>query len=267
MMCKWLLCLLAVLLAAGHGREARAELLPENTFVVMEEVYAFASPADLLERLDTLLEKDLSVVLGVMPVYENTAYPAMQEFAEVIRYAQSRDCRILLHFPIISSSDAAEQEVTEVIEGQLVFYESLGIYPAGILMGADDKKYEWMAERLEGILPVFWVEADGVEYYDRDLKETFPLLETENLPRVFYAYEAKEIPEDYDFQRNLFSDISYSLESQNRVLMAVVGIGVITFLVMIAYARRRNRKDFLKDSDKDGEQEKGENREPGSKGR
>lgn len=247
MTCKALLCLLAFLLAAGQSRVVKADSLPENTFIVMEEVYAFSSPVELLERLDTLLGENLPVVLGIMPIYENTEYPAMREFIEVIRYAQSEDCRILLHFPIVSSYGAEEGEITEVIEGQIAFYESMGIYPAGILMGEGDREYANMTEGLEKLLPVFRVEENGVEYYDRELMETFPLLETQRLPRIFYSYEANEIPEEFDFQRDLLSDISYSLESQNRVLMVVVGIGVAVFLAMIGYARWRNRKDFLKD--------------------
>ena len=43
------------------------------------------------------------------------------------------------------------------------------------------------------------------------------------------------------------TNISYDLQNQNRVLMLVVTGGVIVFLAMIVYARRRNRKDFFQD--------------------
>ena len=62
-----------------------------------------------------------------------------------------------------------------------------------------------------------------------------------------YSYTAEEIPTEFDFQRDLLTNISYDLQNQNRVLMLVVTGGVIIFLAMIVYARRRNRKDFFQD--------------------
>ena len=123
-------------------------------------------------------------------------------------------------------------------------YEEFGIYPRGILMGEDEQEYNWMTEELEDFLPVFKLENPGVEYYVRSLKETLPLLRTEELPEIAYSYKAKEIPDDFDFQRGILQDFSFDLAQQNRVLIGVGIVGIVVFTGMIAFARKRNKKDY-----------------------
>lgn len=242
-MYKRLACVLTILLLALPNAAA----VEEPSYLVLEKTYAFASPVGLLEQLDVLLEKQRPVIIGVMPVYQHTDYPAMLEFVEVLRYAQSRGCRIMLHFPLIQTDSAALSEVRTILETQAELLTSLELHPCGILMGESDAAYDWMAEELETVLPVFRVEENALEYYDEALKKAYPLLRAELPPLAAYSYTAEEIPTEFDFQRDLLTNISYDLQNQNRVLMLVVTGGVIIFLAMIVYARRRNRKDFFQD--------------------
>lgn len=108
-----------------------------------------------------------------------------------------------------------------------------------------------MTEELEDFLPVFKLENPGVEYYVRSLKETLPLLRTEELPEIAYSYKAKEIPDDFDFQRGILQDFSFDLAQQNRVLIGVGIVGIVVFTGMIAFARKRNKKDFFRKGEKD----------------
>ncbi len=218
-------------------------------FAVMEKVYAFASPVNLLESIDVLLENKKQVIIGIMPIYENTDYPAMAEFTNVICYAQSKGCRILLHFPIIQKNDVSSEEVIDIINSQISMYEGFGINIRGVLMGEDDKRYSYMENDINNYLPVFKVSADDLEYYDKELKKSFTILNTSNLPEVFYNYTQRDIPEDFDFKRDALSRAKVSLESQNRVLMVVVTVGITAFLVMILLARRQMRKYFFNEED------------------
>lgn len=225
------------------------ELDLSQELIVIEEVYAFQSPVEVLDKIDVLLEKQYPMIIGIMPVYEHVNYPAMIEFTEVIRYAQSRGCRILLHFPIIQKSDVTIDDVTQIIENQILMYEEFEIYPRGILMGKDDVEYEWMVKDLEEILPVFSLEEARLEYYDNTLNESFPIIATDKLKEISYSYIPQEIPEDFDFKRGVIEDVSVSLEKQNKFLIIMVLIWVIIFIAMIIFARRRNRKDFLRKGD------------------
>lgn len=239
-------------LLMAHGITVFAEQkLGTNEYVVLEEVYAFSSPEKLLQKVDTLVQDEFPFVMGVMPVYQHTDYPAMTEFTEVVRYAQSKGARILLHFPIVQKENAEPQEIIAILKKQQSMYEEFGIYPRGILMGEDEQEYNWMTEELEDFLPVFKLENPGVEYYVRSLKETLPLLRTEELPEIAYSYKAKEIPDDFDFQRGILQDFSFDLAQQNRVLIGVGIVGIVVFTGMIAFARKRNKKDFFRKDEKD----------------
>lgn len=226
--------------------------MQQDELLVMEKVYAFTNPQELLKRIDELLEEDMPVALGIMPVYTHREYPAMREFQEVLRYAQGRGCRILLHFPIVQKAEPTADEIWNIMEEQRTLYEEGGIYPRGILLSEEDAPYEAIAEELETDWEVFRLDSPGLEYYDRELKESFPILKTNRLPEQKIAYTAEEIPEDFDFQKGIVEKVSVSLEKQNKVLMVIVLIGIVTFLAMIFYARRRNRKEFLKDEKEEG---------------
>lgn len=236
------LLVMMLFLARSQAAEAKE---PENYFLVMEKVYAFTDPTELAEQIETLLEEGHEVVLGIMPVYRHTEYPAMLEFAEVIRYAQAKGCRILLHFPIVQKYDVSVDEVRSLLEGQFAMYEKMDIVPAGVLMGTDDAEYAWMEAELEQTFQIVRLDEPTLEFYVDTLGESFPVLYTEKLPFHTQSYEARQIPEEFDFKRGLSEEISVSLEDENRVLMVIVCIGIVIFSVMIVYARRRNQRDFL----------------------
>ena len=249
MMSKFTACLLACVFVLVCPVSVAAAVPDDEEFLVVEKVYAFTSPVETKAQIDALLEKDYQVVLGIMPVYEHTDYPAMQEFAEVIRYAQAKGCRILLHFPIVQKSSATTEEIESLLETQYALYEGMEIYPQGILLGPDDATYAWMAGELDGSFSVFELEDPALECYVDTLGESFPVLKTDKLPEQFYSYEAHEIPENFDFKRGLVENISVSLEQENQVLMVIVVVGIVIFSGMIVYARKRNKRDFLKKED------------------
>lgn len=221
----------------------------DEDIIIIEEVYAYSRPLVLLEKIDKLLEKQMAIGLAVMPVYENTEYPAMIEFTEVIKYAQSRGVRVLLHFPIIQKSDVTTEEVISIIESQIELYNSFGIYPRGILVGVNDLSYNWMFGEIENILPIYTLDENTIEYYDNSLNESFPIITTNSLNEIFYSYTPTEAPENFDFKRGLLEDVRVSLEPQNKILIGVVFVWLIVFGVMIIFARRRNKKDFLRKGD------------------
>lgn len=219
----------------------------QTTYAVLEEVYPFTKPQELLDSIDEMLDAQLNIVIGIMPIYQHTDYPAMQEFTEVIRYAQSKGCHILLHFPIVQNAKADAQEVTAVIEEALSVYEEAGIYPQGILCGDDESDYQRLIEEIT--FPVYWVNSEQTQYYSQ-LGQTYLTLQTDELQEEEYSYRPKEIPESYDFKRNTVENVTVSLEKQNKVLMVIVIIAILIFVGMIIYARRLNKTKFFEEEEK-----------------
>lgn len=69
-------------------------------YYVIDKVYPFQNPAKLLEVVQEVQEKDAFFIISVMPVYDHEDYPAMQQFCEVLKYAQDNGGMIFLHAPV-----------------------------------------------------------------------------------------------------------------------------------------------------------------------
>ena len=77
-----------------------------NTFtqyVVVDELYPFFDPYRLKALVEYMVERKMNFVLSVMPIYEHADYPAMQEFCEVLRYAQANGGGVIMHAPIVQN--------------------------------------------------------------------------------------------------------------------------------------------------------------------
>ena len=77
-----------------------------NTFtqyVVVDEVYPFFDPFRLKALVEYMVEKKMNFVISVMPIYEHSDYPAMQEFCEVLRFAQANGGGVVMHSPIVQN--------------------------------------------------------------------------------------------------------------------------------------------------------------------
>lgn len=228
---------MAVIMWMFHPINSSArEVEEEGSFVVIEKLYPFQEPDKILEQLEELLEQEHAVVIGIMPIYNHTDYPSMTEFLEVMRYAQSRGCRMLIHFPIVQKEDATWEEVRNVLQPVIEYYESEDIHLQGILFGEEDETYFMWEEDMEELLPVFY--ADTV-------------LQTSRLPYIPYVYQPKDIPVDYDFHRNVMDNISVSLDRHNRVLFVIVTVAILIFTAMIIYARWLNKRKFFEEKDED----------------
>ena len=57
-------------------------------YIVLNRVYPYQDPNQLLEIVNYLVEKREPFVVAVMPIYTNGTFPAMQKFCEILRYAQ-----------------------------------------------------------------------------------------------------------------------------------------------------------------------------------
>lgn len=66
-----------------------------------------------------------------------------------------------------------------------------------------------------------------------------------NEERVDITYEPQPYDEEYDFGRTALQKISVNLQNQNKALLAIVVIVLVTFASFIIYARIRTRRRFF----------------------
>ena len=101
-------------------------------YLVLDAIYPFMDARALLEKIDALIDAGVPYVLSVMPVYQNTSYPAMVQFCQVLQYAQQNGGFVVLHAPIIQAVSRDEEELYQVLTDALRAYTENGVYPLGI---------------------------------------------------------------------------------------------------------------------------------------
>lgn len=156
----------------------------KGQYIVLDNVYAYMPAEDLLDRVDILIQSGLPFVISAMPVYVNTDYPAMQQFCEVLRYAQANGGAVILHVPItrtpITDWDAYNVTITEVLGS----YTAQAVYPLGF-----DVPYSWTwnTDALR------WMQRSRTIFvYEDSAQSDFSADTQQNL--LFYNYNALVLP-------------------------------------------------------------------------
>lgn len=156
----------------------------KGQYFVMDNIYPYMPAQDLLDRVQVLIDANIPFVLSVMPVYANADYPAMQQFCEVLRYAQANGGAVILHAPIIRGDvtdwDAYNEKITEAI----VNYTEQNVYPLGF-----DVPYSWTWN--EDALS--WMKRTRTLFVYEDDKETDFTRDT-NRNLLYYNYHALVFP-------------------------------------------------------------------------
>lgn len=114
-------------------------------YLVIDEVYPFMPCSMLMEKIQVCIDEGIPFVLSVMPIYLHDDYPAMQQFCEVLKYAQDNGGAVILHAPIengrIEDWDAYRALITQTT----ISYTDMGVYPLGL---EAPKSWIWDEERL-----------------------------------------------------------------------------------------------------------------------
>lgn len=108
-------------------------------FLVLDSVYPFMPAQQLLDIIDRVEQLDIPYILSVMPLSDNSEYPAMKQFCQVLAYAQSRGATIILHAPIIHKNVEDVQELYDRLTDMTNAYIENGVYPVGI-----EVPYSWL---------------------------------------------------------------------------------------------------------------------------
>ena len=115
--------------------------------LVLDSVYPFTDPDRLSAFVHYMAELRMNYVISVMPIYQNEDYPAMQQFCEVLRYAQANGGSVILHAPVTQNTLRAE-ELEDRLTVATCNYFSHGVYPLALEIPS-----EWLfREDLYGII-------------------------------------------------------------------------------------------------------------------
>jgi uncharacterized protein YdaL len=100
-------------------------------YIVIDSVYPFTNSEKLLSVVQNLADKKIRFIISVMPIYQNADFPAMQQFCEVLRYAQANAGAVILHAPIVQGkldAQTLQQKLTDAQEN----YIQNQVYPMAL---------------------------------------------------------------------------------------------------------------------------------------
>ncbi|MDF2985001.1 MAG: hypothetical protein K0R50_511 [Eubacterium sp.] len=100
--------------------------------IIFDNVYPFFNTQKMLKVIELLDQKGIPYSITVIPVYQNSDYPAMKHFCEVLRYAQSKGAAIILKAPQINTSKPVLEDINQRISTAVTAYIKYGVYPIAI---------------------------------------------------------------------------------------------------------------------------------------
>lgn len=101
-------------------------------YIIFDNVYPFFSGEKLMQAVQLMDKKGVPYSITVMPVYQNTEYPAMKHFCEVLAYAQSKGVSIILKAPLINTEKPSLEDINQKITTAITAYNNYGVYPIAI---------------------------------------------------------------------------------------------------------------------------------------
>lgn len=101
-------------------------------YLVLDNIYPFYEPEDLMAVTDMLREEGVPYAVCVMPVYDNADYPSMKRFCEWLRYIQSTGAGIVLHAPLVSLENVDMAVYKKQLNTAYSAYTRYGVYPLAI---------------------------------------------------------------------------------------------------------------------------------------
>lgn len=101
-------------------------------YLVLDQVYPFQEPAQLMEVTDALLEEGVPFAVSVMPIYQNGDFPAMKRFCQWLSYLQSQNVGIILRCPMVTLDYVDLDDLRKHTAIAYQAYASYGVYPVAI---------------------------------------------------------------------------------------------------------------------------------------
>ncbi len=112
-------------------------------YIIFDNVYPFFNSEKLMEVVRLMDKMGVPYSITVMPVYQNTEYPAMKHFCEMLAYAQSKGASIILKAPLINTEKPSLEDINKKITTAITSYNNYGVFPIAIEVPND-----WIHESL-----------------------------------------------------------------------------------------------------------------------
>lgn len=101
-------------------------------YLLIDKVYPFINLNEFVSKIDFLHDNGIDFFCSIMPVYDNSDFDAMRRFTEVLKYAQDKGGKMILHYSELFGIDIPGNEVEAKMELGNKNYVKYGVYPLAL---------------------------------------------------------------------------------------------------------------------------------------
>lgn len=220
-----------------YGKEKKQE----NIYLLIDKIYPFIDLNKFVEKIDFLYDQGIPFVCSVMPVYENQDFDAMKRFCEVLRYAQSKGGKIILHSSVLYGESIPGKDVKGKMDLAQQIYVKYGVYPLALDIPEDFLYKEDYKDLIHSSNEVF-IEEDkqmgvielkrySIDKFDRiihkvDTKDEYKYKAPESIHNIAFSLNADLDLESFKSEINKLIDKRISFNDLGR-LDSVMKLGGI----------------------------------------
>ncbi|MGL4876284.1 MAG: DUF2334 domain-containing protein [Clostridium sp.] len=103
----------------------------QNKFLMIDNVTPFMNFNDLVSKIKYLNKNGIPFIINTIPVFENPTFKTMQNFTEVLRYAQASGGYIVMSTPYINQGMVESHAIFNAMEDGYKNYVNYLVYPIG----------------------------------------------------------------------------------------------------------------------------------------
>lgn len=194
-------------------------------YLVLDYVYPFLNPAEVMERTEMLREEGVPYALAVTPIFSNAEYPAMKRFCEFLRYEQSQGAGIILRVPFVSIGQVDLDDLIHAMEVSYEAYASYGVYPLAVEAPTSWLECEKGLEALKGFRTVFLFLTDEIVEVGENLRQNLAFRDGHQIiapawedSRAFSSSYAQAIYLDTEMDVEEMREFVQRIKNSKRVL-------------------------------------------------
>lgn len=228
---------LVLLLLPNIAHAQQPQSAPD--YVVVGPIYPFSDLGNITAVADALYEQAIPFVLLVMPVYQNLDFPAMDRYADALRYAQARGGTAVMHEATVLAREQETVPLEERLRVATAAYADMGLTLAASQVPAADFASSLMlspdisSEDLQGALRPIAANAWAVGDYAKD-----------HAVAVDRSYE--QAPESvFVWNRGFKSAYADTVFSVDRTLQIAVVAFAVILLSVISLGAVINRRKYI----------------------
>ncbi len=240
----------------GDGQQQTGQM-----YVLIDEVYPFSNLDMLYLTADQFYENGIPFIVRVMPVYDNLDYPAFHRYTQALRYAQSKGGSVVLHEPIVREYETEREPLREKTARAKNAFSEGGV----LILDMDFPPFEISFEELQNIVPAqksfgtlpvntmigfhLFESQDALSQAIGSIKTSWLTLSDYRsvLGKSIPAYSGSLGDAQFVYRPVEQANMAGFFTQTNRILIAIVGISILVFVMLLHIGRRINRQKFYRD--------------------